>query len=94
MNIRDVLTFIAERNGKIFSIRFLKRTTGEQRDMACRQGVVSHLVDEPSRPGTDFKKNGLIPVFDMVKQAYRSIPIEGITHIKIDGIWKAVKHES
>lgn len=96
---RNALKFIAARAGKIFAVRFTKRTTGETREMACRQGVKSRLSANPSKPGIDFEKNSLIPVFDVnavspakddeepKKGAYRSIPKEGITAIKINGEW-------
>lgn len=98
---RNALKFIAARAGKIFAVKFVKRTTGETREMACRQGVKSRLSANPSKPGIDFEKNSLIPVFDVnavapakpgdteepKKGAYRSIPKEGITAIKINGEW-------
>lgn len=100
---RNALKFIAARAGKIFAVRFTKRTTGEEREMACRQGVKSRLSANPSKPGIDFAKNDLIPVFDVnavtpakgdeesKKGAYRSIPKEGITAIKINGEWYDVR---
>lgn len=92
MKIKKVLQFISERNGKIFCVKFTKRTTGEERVMTCRQGVTAHLVKEPKRKAVDFDLNGIIPVFDMIKGAYRSIPIEGIVAIKVDGDWEPVTH--
>lgn len=88
--LREALKFIHESNGKIFSIKFIKRTTGELREMVARTGVKAHLVENPSKPGTDFKSNELIAVFDMQAQSYRSIPIEGIREIKMEGIWRKV----
>jgi hypothetical protein len=94
------LKYIAARAGKIFSVQFVKRTTGELRTMTCRQGVKAHLAANPSRPGVDFKANDLIPVFDVhapapkgadrERGAYRSIPKEGITAVMIDGQWYTV----
>lgn len=93
MKIADVLKFIKETNGRFFSIKFEKRTTGEIREMLCRTGVTSHLVAVPSKEGLNFKKHNLIPVFDVKKEEYRSIPIEGITEIKIEGTWEKVEHD-
>jgi len=87
----ECLQFIEERNGKIFSVRFMKRTTGEIRKMVCRLGVKSGLVEEPSKPPTDWKAHSLIPVYDMEKKAYKCIPIEGILEIKIDDVWHPVQ---
>jgi len=93
MKLSEVLDFIQQTNGKIFSIKFTKRTTGEERQMTCRTGVEGHKVAAPSKPGLDFKKHDLISVFDMQKQAYRSIPIEGIFAIKQDGEWVDVESD-
>lgn len=91
MKLEEAVKWIEESNGKIFSVKFFKRTDGSIRTMTCRRGVSSHLVAGPKRPGLDFKKNELIPVFDMQKQKYRSIPIEGIIAIKIKGEWYEVQ---
>lgn len=88
----DALKFIAERNGKLFSVEFVKRTTGELRLMLCRQGVTSHL--KGGEPAYDFAAAKLIPVFDMQANDYRSIPTEGIVRIKMDGEWFKVKENN
>lgn len=93
MNLKDAVQFIRESNGKIFSIKFRKRTNNEIREMVCRQGVKKDLVETPSRPPVNFKAHGLIPVYDMQKQAYRSIPIEGILEIKIEGVWVKIEKD-
>ncbi len=82
------LQFIADRGGKFFAVRFTKRTTGETREMSCRQGVKSHLAG--GEPAYDFGAKGLIPVYDMQAAGYRSIPTEGITALKLDGEWVEV----
>lgn len=87
ITIHKALEFIKTREGKIFSIKFLKRTTGEERMMVCRQGVTAGLAEEPKHPGLNFSIHELIPVYDMQKADYRSIPIEGIRAIKMDGDW-------
>src|ERR1700733_1793038 len=94
IHIYNVLEFIKKTEGKIFSIKFIKRTTGELREMVCRTGVKKHLVENPTRPGLDFVRHDLIPVFDMKVGAYRSIPIEGIREIKIEGVWHTVTNDS
>lgn len=80
---RQALQHIQENFGKFFSVTFTKRTTGEVREMNCRQGVKKHLAG--GAPAYDFNEKGLIPVWDTQKQAYRSIPKENITQIVIDG---------
>lgn len=94
MKIAEALDFIRNTDGKIFSVKFRKRTTGEVRQMTCRTGVKSRLAENPTKPGIDFKKNDLIAVFDMQADGYRSIPIEGIFEIKMDGEWVPVVHRT
>lgn len=91
MKISEVEKFIKETHGKIFSIRFIKRTTAELRSMVCRTGVKSHLAG--GDPAYDPKKHNLIWVYDMAKKGYRSIPKEGITEILIDGNWVKVEQD-
>lgn len=87
----EALAFIDGRNGRIFAIKFIKRTTGKVREMVCRQGVKSHLMG--GSPAYDFASKGLIVVFDMQKVAYRSIGTESIINIEIDGEWHTVVGE-
>lgn len=81
--VADAVDFIKNTNGKLFSVCFLKRTSNEERKMLCRTGVTSHLAGGEKK----FKDSdkGLITVFDMSKQGYRSIPIDGLIWIKIKG---------
>lgn len=91
MTRAEAVAFIANRHGKIFSVRFRKRSGDRAvREMSCRQGVKTGLADFPSKPATDWQANGLIPVWSMKDNAYRSIPIEGILGIKIGGEWEEV----
>ena len=87
---KSALQFINQQHGKLFSVVFVKRTTGETREMLCRQGVKKHLSPSGKGPAYNFSDKGLIPVFDMQKEAYRSIPKEGITKIMIHGKWYKV----
>ena len=89
-SIEEVVSFIHGTNGKFFGVKFIKRTTGEQRDMVCRTGVHSHLSGGVAAYNPTEK--GLICVFDVQKNGYRSIPIEGIIEVKIDGVYHKVTH--
>ncbi len=62
--------------GQIFSVVFKKRTNGEIRKMRCRMGVTKYL--KGGERAYDFKEKNLLPVFDLEKGEYRSIPIEAI----------------
>lgn len=90
MKIEEVEKFVKETNGKIFSIKFIKRTTKELRSMVCRTGVKKHL--KGGEPAYDPKEKDLIVVYDMQSKGYRSIPKEGIQEILIDGKWLTVVH--
>lgn len=82
---KKAVAWIQARAGKFFSVRFVKRTDGSVREMTCRQGVKVHLKGGP--PAYDFAANRLLPVWDTVAAGYRSIPVEGITDVKIAGKW-------
>jgi hypothetical protein len=69
-------------SSKIFTVTFVKRTTGEVRVMNCRKGVVKHLVGGTLKYNP--KEKELVGVFDMQKQAYRSIALENIQQINMD----------
>lgn len=60
-------------NSKIFSVDFIKRSTGEERHMVCRFNVRKHLTGG----GRAYEPNekGLICVFDVQKEGYRTFPI-------------------
>jgi len=65
--------------GKFFSVRFIKRTTGEPRHMNCRLGVQKHLKggDKPY----DDREHRLVTVYDLQAKGYRSIPLENLFEI-------------
>jgi hypothetical protein len=70
-------------DGRNFSVKFIKRTTGELRQMTCRFGVTQHLTGEGSK--YEPSERGLICVFDTQKGQYRTINMCGITWMKIAG---------
>jgi hypothetical protein len=69
--------------GKIFTVTFLKRSTGELRVLNCRRNVVKALKGGPA--AYDPKAHALIWVYDVQKKAYRSIPEEGILELRFQG---------
>lgn len=89
MKISEVKAFIDSSEGKVFSIKFIKRTTGELRMMVCRTGVKKFL--KGGEPAYIPDNKGLIWVYDMQKKGYRSIPEEGILEILIDKEWQKVE---
>ncbi len=70
-------------NGAIFNVKFIKRTTGELRSMTCRLGVQKHL--KGGKKGFSDKAKDLLTVFDMSAKGYRSIPMDGIQSLSVNG---------
>lgn len=66
-------------NGKIACVTFVKRTDGTERKMVCRTGVRKGLTGGGSN--YDPESKGLLTVFDMQKQAYRTIPAENVVEV-------------
>ena len=85
----EAIAEILDSRGKIISLEFTKRSTGELRQMLCRTGVTSHLSG--GVPAYNREARVLICVYDFQKQAYRSVPIEGITRVKRLGDWEDVR---
>jgi hypothetical protein len=82
---------IKSQGGKIFSVRFIKRTTGEERKMVCRLGVKSHL-----KGGTlayNPSEKALLTVFDVQKQDYRSINLDQLLEVAAGGEIETVTGE-
>jgi hypothetical protein len=84
----QAVAIIEATNGKLFSVEFTKRTTGETRRMTARLGVRSHL--RGGSKGYDAKAKNLITCFDMHANGYRNIAVEGLTRLLVDGTWRDV----
>lgn len=69
-------------DGHIFSVDFIKRSDGTIRHMVCRRGV-----DRTNGSGRWYSDEGagVMTVWDMTKKAYRTVPLEGILTLKING---------
>ncbi len=70
-------------DGRTFSIWFIKRTNGELRKMVCRLGVKKHLKGGKKAYST--KAHNLLTVFDMQSKGYRSIPVDAIQRLSVNG---------
>jgi hypothetical protein len=80
----------ATSDGTIFTVDFIKRTTGEMRKMNCRRGVKKGVTGEGRK--FDPKAKNLLGVFDMQvvetsgeKGAFRFINLEGLMTLKFKG---------
>jgi hypothetical protein len=90
--------FLRSTRGRIMTVEFTKRSTGELRTMTCRTGVRKYKVDpdappDPALVAQDIR-NGLLRVFDVnatdpkrpgQKGAYRMIALEGLKRIRAQG---------
>jgi hypothetical protein len=79
LNLKDKVS-----DGKIFSVTFIKRTTGELRLMVARTGVDRREPGSRGRVWQDEEK-GVLTVWDVQKGAYRCIPLENVREVKHHG---------
>lgn len=70
-------------NGRFAGVTFSKRSNGELRRMRFRTGVKRYLSG--GIPAYDAAEHDLLPVFDVDKREYRSIPAEGVTEVRCGG---------
>ena len=87
----EVEQFLRSLNGKFFTIEFVKRTTGEVRKMTATTNYQSKLAGGDAT--YSFTEKKLIPVWDLGKQAFRSIPLDAVLTIKANGNAYKVNHE-
>lgn len=73
----------ARESGHIFAVEFVKRTDGTIREMLCRTGVTKGT--HGGSMGYDPADHGLLSVYDMQKGGFRSVPVENILHLSMDG---------
>jgi hypothetical protein len=75
----------AVKTGKVFGATFTKRTNGELRKGSFRCRVIKHL--KGGELTFDPEEKDLFMCFDMNQspEGYRSIPLEGVHEIRVDG---------
>ena len=69
--------------GHIFKASFIKKTNNELRIMICRFGVKKYVNGKGLR--FDPLSKGMLPVFDMEKNAYRMLNLNSLLVIKYQG---------
>lgn len=71
--------------GKIFYVRFVKRTTGEIREMTCRLHVqkgVKGVVPPEARKREDLQ-NDVMTVYEMgVDSGFKRIPLDAVIEVR------------
>jgi hypothetical protein len=68
---------------KIFSVVFIKKD-GSEREMVCRLGVKKHLAGGEKKYDTDALN--YLTVYDMQAEGYRTINVNTLKRIKLDGV--------
>ena len=80
---KDALGKMRKAEGKIFTVTFKKRTTGEVRTMNCRTGVSKDVKGVGLKYSR--KDHNLFGVFDMQKQQHRSINLDSLISLAMGG---------
>ena len=89
ITMKEAADMLTASDGRIVSVVFVKRTTGETRSMVCRTGVKKHLKGGDA--AYSFSANALLSVWDMGVKGYHSIPLDGIVSLKSGGVEYTVK---
>ncbi len=82
MTTKEAAELIKNSNG-FFTVTFKTRKTGDIRVMNARYGVEKYVKGVGAL--YDFDAHNLICVWDKHKKDYRSVPIEGIIELAING---------
>ncbi len=89
ISLEEAVIKIKESEGKIFSVVFEKRTTGEFRKLVGRLGVHKDVNGTGLRYDPATKQ--LMTVYDMQNRGWRMINIEGLTQLQTQGESYAVR---
>jgi len=83
ITLRTAIDMLNRSEGRVFTVRFTKRTNGETRTMNCRLGVKKGITGK-GRSFDPFSK-GLVTVYDMQSKGYRMISCENVMELHIEG---------
>lgn len=85
MNITPKKAFelIQATRGEFIKVKFVKRSTGEHREILCQYGVHRHLKGGPR--AYDPAGKNLVVVWDCGDRKYKSIPLEGLKEVRMGG---------
>jgi hypothetical protein len=88
ITMAQAIQLIYTTRGKIFSCEFYKKD-GTLRHMTCRLGVKKGITGN----GLAFEPSlhNVLPVYDMTKNSYRMINVNGLSQLKINGTTYEVK---
>ena len=77
------IKMIEDSKGKIFGVTFVKRTTGDMRNMSARLGVSKGVTGEGLKYDPESKQ--LMTVYDMHKKQYRMLNTETLSQLNMKG---------
>ena len=80
---RNIYRWLMSTNGRVFSVTFIKRSTGKDKTIRARLGVKTKINGKGMRYNTHNKR--LIVVFDINLRTYKCIPIEAIEAVSCRG---------
>lgn len=84
INEAEIASFLRHpSNAKEFTVEFMKRSTLEVRVMRATTEYEQHL--KGGKLNYDTVEKGLLPVWDLDKEAFRSIPLDSVIIIKVRG---------
>ena len=78
---KKAIEMMNNNGGLIFGVKFVKRSDGSVRSGSFRTGVRKNIKGNPRY---NPKSHSIFRVYDM-KKGYRSIPLEGILSITLNG---------
>ena len=84
------IKMLRDSKGKIFGVKFIKRSTGDVRTMSARLGVSKGVKGIGLQ--YDPESRQLMPVYDMHKQEYRMINLETLSTVSFKGQEYIVVH--
>ena len=90
INVRQAIDLIMNSKGQYFTVEFIKRTTGELRNMQCKLNINSYR--KGGQPAYNASEKNLIHVADVKTRAFRSINLDGLQKLKINGEEYEVAH--
>ena len=86
MNPKDVEKILDESRGKIVSVTFVKRTTGEERTLVGRIGKkYKPTGTDPLGGKVARRKRNLFTIYDMQKGGFRMVSMDSVLSIKAAG---------
>ena len=86
--VKQIRALIDSTNGHFFKVIFVKRTTGEVREMTCRTGVKRYVNGIGMK--YDARSRNLVPVWVSNEgkegaEAYRMVDLESVLEISVEG---------